>query len=169
MSRTSPEGSPASGSSCGKGLQFRRLGVEDAEKMAGLESICFSLPWTQPQCRGALAQKAFAAFGLFADEHLSAYISFYHAAGEMEILNLAVEPARRRQGLGRRILLMALQVARKMGMQRVSLEVRQGNAAAIALYESAGFTCTGRRSGYYPDTGEDALIHEFQCDPKAEG
>lgn len=137
--------------------------------MAEMEKKCFSLPWTLRQCQGAFTQKAFAAFGIFANEALLAYISFYHAAGEMEILNLAVEPGRRRQGLGRRALFMALQVARKMGMQRVFLEVRQNNFAALALYASAGFASVGRRSGYYPDTGEDALIQELQLAPEAKG
>lgn len=161
-SSASPESSPAANGGSNGNLAFRRLRRVDARKMAELEHRCFSLPWTFAQCESALAQKAFAAFGLFADDALVAYISLYHAAGEMEILNLAVAPGRRRQGLGRRVLLMVLQVARKMGMQRVSLEVRQSNLAAIALYESAGFKSIGRRSHYYPDTGEDALIQEFK-------
>lgn len=135
--------------------------------MADLEKRCFSLPWSEKQCLGALGQKAFAAFGLFGENGLAAYISIYHSVPEMEILNLAVAPERRRQGLGRRVLLMVLQVARKMGMQKVSLETRQNNAAAIALYESAGFVTVGRRPRYYPDTGEDALIQEFVCHSKA--
>ncbi len=137
--------------------------------MADLEKRCFSLPWSEEQCLGALGQKAFAAFGLFGKHGLAAYISIYHSVPEMEILNLAVAPERRRQGLGRRVLLMVLQVARKMGMQKVSLETRQNNAAAIALYESVGFITVGRRPRYYPDTGEDALIQEFLCHSKAEG
>lgn len=126
--------------------------------MAELEKICFTLPWSVEQCRGALAQAAFAAFGLWHGRILAAYISFYHAAGEMEILNLAVLPPWRRLGLGCRILALALQAARKMGMEKASLEVREGNAAAIALYRKAGFAECGRRLKYYPDTGEDALI-----------
>lgn len=125
---------------------------------ARLERDCFTLPWTVEQCRGALAQKNFAAFGLFGAGALLGYVSCYHALPEMEIVNLAVASAWRRHGLGRRILLLLLQAARKMGMQKVSLEVRQGNSAAISLYESAGFCQAGRRKGYYPDTGEDGLI-----------
>ncbi len=156
-------------SDCIDPLEFRRLGHNDAEAMAELEKRCFSLPWSFAQCQGALGQKAFAAFGLVGRNALIAYISVYHAAGEMEIVNLAVDPRARRRGLGRRILDMILQVARKMGMQRVLLEVRQNNLAALALYRSAGFVTIGRRAGYYPDTGEDALVQEIQLNSEGKG
>lgn len=137
---------------------FRRLSAADAETVAQLEKECFTLPWTLDQCRAALTQKTFGAFGLFDGATLVGYISVYHVAQEMEIVNLAVAAPWRRQGLGRRILRLLLQVAHKMGMQSVSLEVRQGNAAAISLYQSVGFRRVGRRKAYYPDTGEDGLI-----------
>lgn len=93
-----------------------------------------------------------------ADE-LTAYLSFYHAADEMEIVNLAVLPAHRRKGLAKRLLGIVLQASRKMGIQKVLLEVRATNFAAISLYEQCGFRQNGARSAYYPDTGEDALIY----------
>ncbi len=94
-----------------------------------------------------------------AGAELAAYISFYHTADELEILNLAVSPARRRQGLGRRVLAMALQVAEKMGIRKSLLEVRESNIPAIGLYESAGFRQMGRRRNYYRSPDEDALIY----------
>lgn len=126
--------------------------------MANLEKLCFSLPWDAGQCRNALGQKAFAAFGLWTENGLQAYVSVYHAVPEMEILNVAVVPGQRRRGFGRRLLRMVLQAAAKMGMQKATLEVRQGNSAAISLYESLGFEQCGRRLRYYPDNGEDALV-----------
>lgn len=128
------------------------------------------MPWSEAQCRAAFAQPAFAAFGLYDGPRLVAYISLYHAgaaagasyapSGELEILNLAVEPTARRRGCGRRLLLLALQAGRKMGMQKAILEVREGNGAAIALYRGGGFVQVGRRRRYYADTGEDALVLE---------
>ena len=135
-----------------------------------LERRCFSLPWSEEQCRAAFAQPAFAAFGLWSGARLLAYISLYHIGappgasyapcGELEILNLAVEPTARRRGCGRRLLLLALQAGRKMGMQKAILEVREGNGPALALYRASGFVQTGRRRRYYADTGEDALVLE---------
>lgn len=142
--------------------QFRRLHVGDADAMAELESLCFSLPWSHAQCRGALSQNNFAAWGVWKAKALIAYISFFHNGDEMEILNLAVHPLARGRGHGRRILSMLLQAGRKMGMQKVALEVRESNLIAIRLYENAGFRLAGLRKRYYSDTGENALI--YNCD-----
>lgn len=135
-----------------------------------LERRCFTLPWSEEQCRAAFGQAAFAAFGLWDAKRLVAYISLYLVGapapssyapcGELEILNLAVEPAARRRGCGRRLLLLALQAGRKMGMQKALLEVREHNGAALALYRGCGFALAGRRRRYYADTGEDALVLE---------
>jgi ribosomal-protein-alanine N-acetyltransferase len=76
------------------------------------------------------------------------------APGEREILNLAVDPAERRSGIARALLSEAL--ARAQGAW--FLEVRASNAAAIRLYESAGFEIAGRRSGYYREPAEEAIV-----------
>lgn len=127
--------------------------------MSELEKVCFSMPWPLNQCRDALGQKSFAAFGMWRQDCLLAYISFYHAGDELEILNLAVLPEERRRGYAQRILNLVLQAGRKMGMQKVLLEVREGNLAARSLYEKCGFGQCGIRRGYYTDTGEDAIIY----------
>lgn len=141
---------------------FRRLRVKDAEAMHELESICFSLPWSLEQCVRALMQRNFAAFGLWQDELLLAYISFFRSPEEIEILNLAVHPRGRRRGYASHMLHLLLQAGRKMGMQKAVLEVREKNIAAIALYEKAGFYMAGLRKRYYSDTGENAMI--YNCD-----
>ncbi|MCR4665843.1 MAG: ribosomal protein S18-alanine N-acetyltransferase [Desulfovibrio sp.] len=126
--------------------------------MHGLETSCFSLPWTSEQCALAFRRPSFAAFGLYSGEMLVAYISFYHVVDEMEILNLAVLPEERRKGHGRLLLSTALQAGRKMGIRKVWLEVREHNVPARALYASLGFTQSGRRKNYYRDPCEDAFI-----------
>lgn len=76
---------------------------------------------------------------------------------EREILNLAVDPAERRKGVGRALLKNAL--AHDQG--RWFLEVRRSNSAAIQLYESAGFESAGSRSGYYREPAEEAIVMRF--------
>lgn len=71
----------------------------------------------------------------------------------------------RRKGLGKRLLRLVLQACAKMGMQKAALEVREGNYAAIGLYEGLGFERCGRRRHYYPDNGEDALIFAIKLQP----
>ena len=86
------------------------------------------------------------------------YLMAWHTPDQLHILNVAIDPAYRRQGHGRRLLAVAMAEARRGGAAEVTLEVRPGNAAALALYAALGFRQTGRRPRYYADTGEDALV-----------
>lgn len=140
---------------------FSRLGADDIADALQLEQQCFSMPWSAEEFGRAFAQTNFAAFGLRSQTGLAAYISIYHAADELEILNIAVAPVYRRQGHGKRLLNLMLQVARKMGIQRAVLEVRTRNTAALALYQSLDFMQVGVRPRYYADTGEDALVYQY--------
>jgi [ribosomal protein S18]-alanine N-acetyltransferase len=82
-------------------------------------------------------------------------------AGEAELLTLAVAPEARRLGIGRKLLARFLYQARLRGAESAFLEVAADNVAAIALYESAGFTQAGLRRGYYqtPEGNRiDALV-----------
>lgn len=73
-------------------------------------------------------------------------------------MNLAVAPEHRREGLGARLLEEGLGLLRARGARQVYLEVRAGNEAARALYERRGFRPVGRRSGYYRNPAEDAIV-----------
>jgi ribosomal-protein-alanine N-acetyltransferase len=81
----------------------------------------------------------------------------WHAADEVHLLDLAVDPDARRRGVGRRLVEAVLGYARETSARLVLLEVRRSNEAAIALYRSAGFSEIGVRRGYYSDNGEDAV------------
>ncbi len=86
------------------------------------------------------------------------------AAGEAEILTLAVHPEARRQGHGAALLAGAMASAVARGATAMFLEVAEGNAAARALYAAAGFAEVGRRRRYYPDGG-DALVLRRDLNP----
>lgn len=79
------------------------------------------------------------------------------APDEREILNLAVDPAERRQGVARKLLETELQRAKNHWF----LEVRASNSAAIKLYESAGFRMAGRRDSYYSNPVETGIVMKF--------
>jgi ribosomal-protein-alanine N-acetyltransferase len=76
---------------------------------------------------------------------------------ELDLHRVAVLPAARRGGIGRRLVEHMLAAGRARGLVRVTLEVRRDNAPAIALYERLGFTLLATRKRYYAD-GEDALV-----------
>ena len=93
------------------------------------------------------------------------------AADEAELLILAVDPARRRAGIGRALLADFAAAARAAGAREAFLEVGADNAAARALYAAAGWTEAGRRRGYYAGGGGgvDALVLRLRLAPRKRG
>jgi ribosomal-protein-alanine N-acetyltransferase len=87
------------------------------------------------------------------------------AADEADILTLAVAPAARRRGLGRTLLLAAMEEAGRRGAKTMFLEVGVDNTAARALYAACGFAQVGRRRGYYSGGG-DALVLRAALTPR---
>jgi ribosomal-protein-alanine N-acetyltransferase len=79
-------------------------------------------------------------------------------ADEFEILNMAVHKAHRRRGIGSKLVESALEISRAAGCVRAYLEVRASNGLAITLYALHGFTQCGRRTQYYRDPSEDAVL-----------
>lgn len=80
------------------------------------------------------------------------------AADEVHLLDLAVDAAFRRRGVGRALLRAVIEGGRSAGGAQVLLEVRRSNAAAIHLYAATGFRELDVRRAYYADNGEDALV-----------
>ena len=79
-------------------------------------------------------------------------------AGEVHINNVAVRQRHRRRGIALALLQFVLEKAAKTGAEAAFLEVRFSNAPAQALYQRCGFKVTGRRSNYYSEPLEDALV-----------
>jgi ribosomal-protein-alanine N-acetyltransferase len=92
------------------------------------------------------------------EEHqeVVAFAIFWHAADEVQLLNLATRSDRRRRGVARALMNAVVAYARENAVRNVLLEVRRSNLAAIELYLALGFLTTRERAAYYPD-GEDAL------------
>ncbi len=91
-------------------------------------------------------------------EPLRGYICFWTVAGELQLINIAVHPGHRGAGVGRRLMQFLLQEARLREAEKVSLEVRPSNRAALGLYARLGFEVLYRRPRYYEPEGEDALV-----------
>ena len=97
------------------------------------------------------------------EENLDALLLASVVPPDAEILNVYVHPNQRRKGLATTLLHAALKRMQGKGARRVWLEVRESNAAALHIYEAAGFRVTGRRPEYYAVPGkknEDALVLE---------
>jgi ribosomal-protein-alanine N-acetyltransferase len=86
------------------------------------------------------------------------FLLAWRLGGDLEILTVAVDPSQRWAGIGTALVGTATAEARALGCERVLLEVRASNAAALALYRRAGFIEDGLRRGYYSDPTEDAVL-----------
>ena len=140
-------------------LVIRPARAEDLDRIAVLEEAAFEDSWPRELLSYELTHsRTFFLVASRGDEAtLPGYVLFHYIAGEAELLRLAVEPAERRQGLGRLLVERGLERLRQENIQACFLEVRKDNEAAIQLYRGMGFERVGRRRGYYRD-GTDALI-----------
>jgi ribosomal-protein-alanine N-acetyltransferase len=147
------------------GVLLRQAHAPDLAALSVLEAACFTHPWTEAQIAEEIAVAP--PGGLFVLEAptrtegtagICAYCAFRLVLDEVHVMNLAVAPGARRRGLGRRLLAFALRRAARAGARVALLELRAGNEAALALYESLGFRCLSRRRGYYRQPVEDALV-----------
>lgn len=149
---------PARSAGIAGGVAVRSMRTDDLPQVLAIEEVSFTDPWSadmltaelhQAQARSTVAVDPEAGVvGFLCGRE---YPDFWH------VMDLAVSPVRRRQGLGRR-LLREFMTAAEAESRGVLLEVRETNAAAAGLYRSEGFTVLHVRRRYYPDTGEAALV-----------
>ena len=95
---------------------------------------------------------------LTAREHLVGMAGIWMMVDEAHIVTIAVRRSHRHQGLGEWLLIGIIGLSMQLRAKYVTLEVRESNRTAQALYEKYGFTKAGTRRKYYSDNGEDALI-----------
>lgn len=138
--------------------RVRPLRDADLSRVADIERATFADPWSRRSLAESLRQDYVRGLAVEnGDGSVIAYGLATVVGREGEILNLAVEQASRRQGLGRLVLDGLLDALREAGVRKAFLEVRRSNEPAIGLYRAAGFQPLGLRPGYYLSPREDAL------------
>jgi ribosomal-protein-alanine N-acetyltransferase len=133
---------------------------EDLDAVAALEAASFTNPWTREMLARELEPPTAArVYVLRAHSvRVAAFCSCWVLVDELHVNTIAVRDDLRRQGLGRRLMECVLDAAYREGVTRATLEVRESNTAALALYRALGFTVRGVRRRYYTHPEEDALI-----------
>ena len=149
---------------------MRAMTQADMDAVLAIEQAVQRFPWT----RGNFADALNSGYVCSVDDKgggIRAYAILMPTADEAELLNIGVAQAEQRKGLGRAMLAEMLNLARAKQLRRVFLEVRSSNAAAIALYRSAGFNEIGIRRDYYQNTNgsEDALVMACELTGEANG
>ncbi len=145
-------------------ITIRAMTDADLEEVLAIENESFSHPWNRDHFLDEL--KSVHAFPLVAidpEESIIGYICPRRFLDEGHILNIAVRQKFRGQRLGQLLVERVLNDCRAAKVSTVSLEVRQSNKTAIALYRQLGFVETGRRRKYY-DGWEDAILMEYNFD-----
>ena len=144
----------------GPGLAFRRMREADLPRVMEIEHAAFSHPWSEELVRRELGHEfstvLLATGGAGGEVQGFAVVWLVH--DELHVLNVAVAPEARRRGVARAILDRVEAQGREQGARVSMLEVRRGNAPAIALYRSLGYREVGVRPRYYAEDGEDALV-----------
>ena len=135
----------------------------DAGAIAALEAACFSCPRTGEQIGAHLQDFLVAEAG---EETFLGYADMLTVLDEGYMGNIAVSAAHRREGVGRALLAALLERGREQRLTFLTLEVRQSNAAARALYAQQGFSEVGRRKKYYEKPAEDAILMTYYYEEK---
>lgn len=139
---------------------LREMVVDDLAQVLSVEQRGYSHPWTEGILRDCL-RVGYSCWVCELGDTIVGHAVMSMALGEAHLLNICIDPDNQGRGMGRRLLLRMLRVARDRQADTVFLEVRASNRAAIALYEDIGFAEIGQRRGYYPARSgrEDALVY----------
>jgi [ribosomal protein S18]-alanine N-acetyltransferase len=137
--------------------------MADIAQVHEIERLSFSTPWPsyafeQELTGNRLARYVVARSVEGAGERVVGFAGVWLMVDEAHITTFGVHPRWRRRGVGRRLMVRVLELAREMRATRLTLEVRVRNDAAQALYRGFGFEVIGQRPHYYTDDGEDALV-----------
>jgi len=140
-----------------------RLDAAHLDALYEIELASFSHPWRKEDYRHELAENPLAHYyGCFAEGRMVAYAGFWQVVDEAHITNVAVCPEMRRRQLGALLVQHVKNAALAQGLVRMTLEVRESNTPALALYQKMGFVSAGKRPGYYDEPKEAAII--MWCD-----
>lgn len=137
---------------------IRAMTAADLEAVSELDTLSFSLPWPKNAFETELGNANARCWVADSDQQVAAALVFWRVLDEAHLATIAVHPAFRRRGIARLLLQTAMDAAYAEGARIYHLEVRAGNQAAQKLYMKFGFEIVGRRTNYYKDTGEDAVL-----------
>jgi [ribosomal protein S18]-alanine N-acetyltransferase len=138
-------------------VEIRRLTYSDLPHVIAIERRAFPTPWSLSMFVLELSKPSGICLAATEDGGLVGYLVCSRYDTVWHLMNVAVDPARRREGIASTLITHLFDAADRPHEQ-YTLEVRESNEAAIALYERFGFRGAGHRRAYYHDNREDALI-----------
>lgn len=135
------------------------MDLDDVAAVHEIERLSFRTPWPAYAFEQELKGNRLARYIVArAGERIVGFAGIWLMVDEAHVTTFGVHPDWRRQAIGRQLLVNLTELSIAIGARRMTLEVREANVAAQALYRGFGFEMAGRRAGYYTDDGEDALV-----------
>ena len=140
-------------------LTLRKLEIGDLYAIERIEQASYPTPWSRSMFASEIAKTSSLSLGAVSETgELVGYLIISRYVDAWHVMNIAVSPEHRREGIASAMLRHLFDMTREDAQRGYTLEVRVSNKGAIKLYERFGFRSQGLRRGYYTDNREDALI-----------
>jgi ribosomal-protein-alanine N-acetyltransferase len=139
-------------------IKFSSLSRENVIAVHRIENEIFPSPWSMESFIGEINNEAANYIVMTHDDEVIGYGGMWKVLDEGHITNIAVTKSFQGKGLGRALVEEMIDMAEKLGIKHVTLEVRVSNEKAIGLYKKLGFEIAGTRKRYYADNNEDAYV-----------
>lgn len=139
-------------------MTILNMTVDHVTQVAELERLCFSDPWSENSVASELNNPLSLWLVAMDGDTVAGYIGSQTVLDESDMMNVAVHPQYRRQGIAEALVLELSRWLKEKGSHCLTLEVRASNDPAKKLYEKLGFQQVGCRKNYYRNPKEDALI-----------
>jgi ribosomal-protein-alanine N-acetyltransferase len=140
-------------------IELRRLDESNLDLVEEIERASYPTPWSRGMFAAELRKPSALAIGAYLEDGvLAGYAFVSRYVDAWHVMNVAVAPEHRCQGIATALLERLFEVTAADPRRGYTLEVRVSNADAIRLYERLGFESRGIRRAYYTDNREDALI-----------
>ena len=143
-------------------LSLRKMEYRDVDEVMRIENRIYPYPWSAGNFIDSL-DSGYLCMVAEVDDAMVGYAVLMPSVDEAHLLTIGIAVEHQRKGMGEEVLGRMAAMARESGIQRIILEVRPSNTAALSLYRKCGFRQIGLRRGYYPaDNGEreDAIVME---------
>lgn len=139
-------------------IDFLVMTADHVEQVAQLEQACFADPWSERSISSEITNPLSLWIVACDGDAVVGYVGSQSVVGEADMMNLAVSAQYRRQSIAQRLVTALEEKLSAFGVRSLTLEVRDSNVPAIALYNKLGYVQVGRRPNYYHNPKEDALI-----------
>ncbi len=137
---------------------IRQMKSQDIASVVLIENQSFSTPWSKESFKAEMINEKAYYIVYELDNNIIGYGGFWKILDEGHFTNLAIKPIYRGNGYGKQLIQGMMELAKTLNIDKVTLEVRESNIIALKAYATLGFYIEGKRSRYYANPIEDAII-----------